>query len=149
MTRGRTFGTPPRYGGATRPEKRVLARSSAPQSRCTGLALPKKPLRNSSNTGTIRVSQPEAVRLFRVVGGVVIVVVERDGVCDLNGHGPDVCAQPEAVEPGHQIGVERRHRAGLQWHGSARAGDGRPRCARVDSGLSGILRRRDAASAMW
>src|SRR6266481_3393757 len=36
--------------GARRPEKRVTARSKLPQKKCTGLALPRKPVRNCLNT---------------------------------------------------------------------------------------------------
>src|ERR687892_283479 len=41
---------PPGCGGASRPEKRVTARSKLPQKKCTGLDLPRKPVRNSLNT---------------------------------------------------------------------------------------------------
>ena len=44
------LGTPPGWRGARRPEKRVAARSMLPQKKCTGLALPRKPVRNCLNT---------------------------------------------------------------------------------------------------
>jgi hypothetical protein len=55
-------GTPPGWRGAVRPEKRVTARSKLPQKKCTGLALPKKPVRNLwtnlADNGVIRQSWP-------------------------------------------------------------------------------------------
>ena len=56
MTWGPQFGAPPGCGGARRPEKRVTARSSAPQNRWTGLTLPMNSERNCSNTRTISIS---------------------------------------------------------------------------------------------
>ena len=39
--------------GAGRPEKRVTARSKLPQKRCTGLDLPRKPVRNRLKTRSV------------------------------------------------------------------------------------------------
>ena len=47
MTQSAQFGAPPGCGGAEFPEKRVHARSIAPQKKCTGLTLPTKCDRNS------------------------------------------------------------------------------------------------------
>ena len=50
------FLPPPGCVGAVRPEKRVTARSNAPQKKWTGLTLPRKAVRNSPNTASIRTS---------------------------------------------------------------------------------------------
>src|ERR687897_124375 len=49
MTQSAQFGAPPGCSGAGRPENRVVARSKAPQKKCTGLALPRKPARKRWN----------------------------------------------------------------------------------------------------
>ncbi len=50
MTCGPQFGAPAVWGGAARPENLVVARSSAPQNRCTGEDFPTKLVRNSLRT---------------------------------------------------------------------------------------------------
>src|SRR3546814_3246782 len=50
ITQSAQFGAPPGCRGAPRPEKRVTARSKAPQKKCEGLDLPWNRARNTLNT---------------------------------------------------------------------------------------------------
>src|SRR3546814_12747001 len=50
ITQSAQFGAPPGCRGAPRPEKRVTARSKAPQKKCEGLDLPWHRARNTFNT---------------------------------------------------------------------------------------------------
>ena len=62
---------PPGCSGAARPEKRVTARSKLPQKKCTGLALPRKPVRNRREHAVdLDQRAPAALRRGGVVGGV-------------------------------------------------------------------------------
>ena len=63
------------------PEKRVTARSNAPQKKCTGLLLPMKRPRNCLKYPVdLHQRPPEAMDVGRVVGGMHMVLVERNGV---------------------------------------------------------------------
>ena len=75
---------PPGCLGAGRPEKRVTARSGAPQKKCTGLHLPVKRPRNSLEHAIgLHEDAPEAVGVLRVVGAVRLVLVEGQRIGDL------------------------------------------------------------------
>jgi hypothetical protein len=79
-----TPGALPVNVGARRPENLVTARSKLPQKRCTGLHLPRKPVRKCLNTRShLQQRAPEAMRIFRVIRGVLAVDGEADGVRDL------------------------------------------------------------------
>ena len=103
---------PPGCGGALRPEKRVTARSKLPQKKCTGLALPMKPVRNCANTPGRREHAPEPVGVVAVVGGVHAVPVERDRVGDLARQLIDAHRDADSAERRHHLGIEfgDRHR---------------------------------------
>ena len=51
-----------------------------------------------------------------VVGGVLVVVLERDRVLRFGASGPDRDLKGELPQGGHHLGVELGHRLGFQCH---------------------------------
>src|SRR5687767_1818360 len=56
---------------------------------------------------------PETVRVFRVVRSMTFILIERGGVGDLVGLGPDAHAKVELLHLRHEPGVKRRDRPWL------------------------------------
>ena len=107
MTRVSSPGTLPVKAGARRPEKRVTARSKLPQKKCTGLALPTKPVRNCLNTRSIwtRACQKRWADP-RVIGLVGAVFAEADGAGYFAGVVVDAHRHVQLSQRCHDFRVE-------------------------------------------
>ena len=64
---------------------------------------------------------PETLRVFGVVGLVGVVLLEGNGLRDLNRHVPDVHRRVEFIERGLDLLVKRGDRHGLERYGAAAA----------------------------
>ena len=112
--------TPPGWGGAGRPEKRVTARSKLPQKKWTRLALARKPVRKSLKMRSACTSAPEAMSGGGVIGGVVRSSEKRIGSGtsfgvlldrDRNAH-PAEEIDGRAIKIGDRLRTERQESFG-------------------------------------
>ena len=156
MTSSGRPGTPPGCSGARRPEKRVTARSKLPQKKCTGLALPRNPVRKRRKTRSdLHEHAPERVRRDRVVGAVHLVLRKGDRVGHLVRPHVDRGVDSRGGELRREPAIEGRDRHRLEAEAAVGRIGGADHEAMadqvevdLDEALAGMDRRRAEAAGM-
>src|SRR5438309_9426723 len=77
--------------------------------------------KDRENPRGLQQNVPEARHVLGVVGSVYEVVLEWDGVRDLDGHVPDTHRGSKAVERRHDLLVKRGNGHWFEWDGFAAA----------------------------